>query len=96
METVIRLTTMLVFGIVAKHAVSGLGRQWSRRSRLRIPRLCSYATAGIVAYFVKLGLQLGDLAPMLVYALFGTVWGVVVGLMLPFAKAPLERAAERD
>ncbi|GMV38212.1 MAG: hypothetical protein AMXMBFR61_27200 [Fimbriimonadales bacterium] len=92
MDVIIRLATMLAFGIIAKHGVNALGRQWARRSPRRIPKLCSYATAGTVAYFVKLGLQQGDLAPMLVYAVFGTVWGIIVGLMLPFAKDPVQRA----
>lgn len=86
MDTLLRLCMMLGAGLVARHAVLGVGRRIATRSTVHIPRLCSFATAGIVAALVREALVLGQVEPVLTSVLFGVVWGVAVGLLLPLSR----------
>ena len=84
MTIALKLAVMLVAGLVTRHATLRLGRQIAARTRVRVPVLCAYATAGTLAGLAKLALaEWGALPTALVWLLFGLLWGVVAGLLLP-------------
>lgn len=87
MDWVLRIAIMLAAGLVTRHAVLRLGRRGAARHGFRIPALCAYATAGLLAAGARAGLEAwGRLEPTVVWILFGVVWGVVAGLLLPFSR----------
>jgi hypothetical protein len=86
MDLAIRLLVMLGAGILAKHAVSRLGQRLAAGSAVRIPKLCSLATAGCLAAAIRMGLGFTSLHDLVVAGLFGLVWGAVAGMLLPFAR----------
>lgn len=98
MDTVVRLSVMLAVGLIARHAAMAIGRRLASGSQLRIPTLCSYATAGCTAAVAKFGLsEWGALSEAFIWVGFGGVWGLVAGLMLPFGRriGPAESVAGR-
>jgi hypothetical protein len=89
MTIALKLAVMLVAGLVARHATLRLGRQLAARTRVRVPVLCAYATAGTLAGLAKLALSAsGELPAALVWLLFGALWGVIVGLLAPLDRRP--------
>jgi len=82
---------MLVCGLIAKHAIQGIGKRAAAGSKVRIPKLCAYATAGILAATVRVGLEFVSIERFLIYVIFGVTWGLIVGFMLPFSR-PLPAA----
>jgi hypothetical protein len=89
MTLAVKLAVMLGAGLLARHATLRLGRQLAARTRLRVPLLCAYATAGTLAGLAKLSLTAwGELPAALVWLLFGVLWGTVVGLLAPLDRRP--------
>lgn len=88
MTVVVKLIVMLSSGLIVRHATLRIGRVMARRSTLRIPMLCGYATAGCTAGLAKLALtSWTSLSEVVVWVLFGSLWGTIAGLMLPFSVA---------
>lgn len=86
MDLLTRLCIMLIAGLIARHATMKIGKRLAEGKKLYIPKLCAYATAGCTAAIFKMGLKTTSLDEIVIYILFGTMWGVIVGLMLPFGK----------
>jgi len=87
MVVVLKLAVMLGAGLLARHVTFHAGRALAARTRLRVPPLCTYALAGCTAGALKLALtQWTALADVAVWLIFGTVWGVVAGLVLPLGR----------
>ncbi|MEW5854258.1 MAG: hypothetical protein AB2A00_36125 [Myxococcota bacterium] len=87
MDWVIKLTVMLAAGLLARHVTVRMGRRLAERSTLRIPSLCTYATAGTVAALIRGALvEVTDWHALVIALVFGTVWGIIAGLGLPFAR----------
>jgi hypothetical protein len=89
MMVALKLAVMLAAGLLARHATLRLGRQLAARTRVRIPLLCAYATAGTLAGLAKLALtSWGELPAALVWVLFGVLWGVLAGVLAPLDRRP--------
>jgi len=89
MTVVIKLAIMLAAGLLTRHVTLHAGRAVASRTRMRVPALCGYAVAGCTAGLLKLVLtSYTPLAEVAVWILFGAVWGVVAGLLLPLARRP--------
>ena len=93
-EVALKLAVMLAAGLLARHLVTRLAATRRVGGRVRIPRLCCYATAGVVAALVRLALEHGTtLQPFVIWVVFGAVWGVVIALMLPYSRPRPDAAA---
>ena len=87
MEILFKLAVMLGTGLLLRHVTFHAGRALAARTRLRVPPLCGYALAGCTAGALKLALvQWTALADVAVWVIFGAVWGVVAGLLLPLGR----------
>ena len=80
---------MLAVGLLARAAILPAGRRLAERFEIRIPALLSYAIAGTSAALVRLAVEKwSTLEGLPVWLIFGTAWGLVAGLLLPFARKP--------
>ena len=87
MEILFKLAVMLGTGLLLRHVTFHAGRALAARTRLRVPPLCGYALAGCTAGALKLALvQWTALVDVAVWVIFGAVWGVVAGLLLPLGR----------
>lgn len=87
MTTVVKLAVMLAAGLLLRHVTYHAGRALAARTRLRVPPLCGYALAGCTAGALKVALvQWTALADVAVWVIFGAVWGIVAGLVLPLGR----------
>jgi len=95
MTTVVKLAVMLAAGLLLRHVTYHTGRALAARTRLRVPPLCGYALAGCTAGLLKLVLvQWTALADVAVWVIFGAVWGVVAGVVLPLGRRPATAPAQ--
>jgi len=86
-EVAIKLLVMLGAGILARYVVTRVVAGRPVNGSVRIPRLVCYAAAGIAAALVRLLLEHGTgLQPMVIWVVFGAVWGVVIALLLPYSR----------
>jgi hypothetical protein len=89
MMLVAKLVIMLAAGLLARHVTLHLGRALATRTRVRVPALCGYALAGCTAGLAKLALMSwAPISEVVIWVAFGTIWGVVAGLVLPLARRP--------
>ena len=95
MATVVKLAVMLATGLLLRHMTYHAGRALAARTRLRVPPLCGYALAGCTAGALKVALvQWTALADVAVWVIFGAVWGIVAGLVLPLGRRRGAAAAD--
>ena len=87
MKVLVMLAAMLGSGLLTRHVARHAGRTLATRTRLRVPVLCAYATAGCTAGLLKLALtSWTSLAEIGVWVLFGSVWGLIAGTLLPLSR----------
>ena len=86
-STILRLAIMLAVGLIVRQAAFPLGRRLARRPGRRIPALLSYAIAGISAALARSALSAWvGMSGVPLWIAFGAVWGILAGLLLPFAR----------
>jgi hypothetical protein len=84
---------MLITGLLSRQAVLPLGRRLASGNRRRIPALLSYAIAGTSAALTREALAAwAGLSGWPLWLAFGLTWGILAGLLLPFARRPGQQA----
>jgi membrane associated rhomboid family serine protease len=82
-----RLVVMLAVGLLVRQAALPFGKRLARRPGRRIPALLSYAIAGTGAALTRSALAAWvNMSGVPLWIAFGAVWGVLAGLLLPFAR----------
>jgi hypothetical protein len=94
-STALRIAVMLGVGLLFRAAALPAGRRLADRFPIRIPALLSYATAGTLAALVRVALERwSTLEGVAVWIAFGSAWGLIAGLMLPFSRKLQPSAAQ--
>jgi hypothetical protein len=85
--TILRLAIMLAVGLLVRQAALPLGKRMARRPGRRVPALLSYAIAGTGAALARSALAAWvGMSGVPLWIAFGAVWGILAGLLLPFAR----------